>query len=59
MSLTLQLSPELETKLREQAALVGKQPERIALDASKKVSTRLQSNRQGFLEKNGTADLTL
>jgi hypothetical protein len=33
MSLTVQLSPEMELKLREQAALAGKQPERIALEA--------------------------
>jgi hypothetical protein len=33
MKLTIQLTPETEAKLRDQAALVGKAPEELALEA--------------------------
>jgi len=33
MTLTVQLSPEIEAKLLQQATLIGKLPERIALEA--------------------------
>jgi hypothetical protein len=33
MTITLQLPPELEEKLKEQARVTGKDPEEIALDA--------------------------
>src|SRR5688572_8579866 len=41
VSFTVQLSPEIERNLREQAALAGKEPKRLALEA---IEERLNGN---------------